>query len=136
MIRRLAFALAAGTIAAALGFAPSAAAGPGDPAGGGARQSVRSYDDCPAGNFCIFSDYNGGGRRCWWPAEGSSSVPDTAAGCPFIRDGQNVRSVRNRTEHRVQYYTSTNYNNRVGSTLAGGQGNLQGTYQIRSFKPQ
>lgn len=42
----------------------------------------------------------------------------------------------NATGHRVQYYTQTNYNARVGSTPAGNGGNLQGNYQIRSFKPQ
>ena len=60
----------------------------------------------------------------------------TADDCSFIRQGRNVRSLWNGTGHRVQYYTQTNYHARVGSTRPGAGGNLQGNYQIRSFKPQ
>jgi hypothetical protein len=88
---------------------------------------------CTPGYFCIYSDWNGGGTRCQWSR---SEKANTADDCSFIQRGKNVRSVRNRTEHRVQYYTMTNYHSRVGSTLAGQGGNLQGNYQIRSFKRQ
>ncbi|MEV7677168.1 peptidase inhibitor family I36 protein [Streptomyces sp. NPDC088341] len=83
------------------------------------------------GRFCIYSGWNGSGRGCSWTAD---KISNTADGCPFIRDGQNVRSVWNGTGGKVTYYTQTNYNARVGSTPAGQGGNLQGNYQIRSFK--
>ncbi|MDU0292206.1 peptidase inhibitor family I36 protein [Saccharothrix longispora] len=91
----------------------------------------RAYN-CTAGYFCIYSDWNGGGTRCQWPDEKKANTADN---CSFIQNGANVRSVWNSTDHRVQYYTSTNYNNRVGSTPSGAGGNLQGNYQIRSFQP-
>jgi hypothetical protein len=81
----------------------------------------------------MYSDWNGGGTRCQWPNERKANTADN---CSFIQNGHNVRSVWNATGHRVQYYTGTNYNSRVGSTHAGQGGNLQGNYQIRSFKPQ
>ncbi|MEV6780413.1 peptidase inhibitor family I36 protein [Streptomyces syringium] len=90
--------------------------------------------NCAPGHFCIYSDWNGGGTRCQWSQD---STANTADDCSFIRRGQNVRSVWNGTGHRVQYYTKTNHDSgRVGSTPAGAGGNLQGSYQIRSFKPQ
>lgn len=89
--------------------------------------------DCPSGWFCIYSDWNGGGTRCRWS---QASKANTADDCSFIQRGQNVRSVWNGTGHRVQYYTQTNYNSRVGSTASVAGGNLQGSYQIRSFTPQ
>ena len=90
--------------------------------------------DCDPGRFCIYSDWNGKGTRCQWAQD---SKANTADDCSFIRRGQNVRSVWNGTGHRVQYYTKTNHDKgRVGSTPAGAGGNLQGNYQIWSFKPQ
>jgi hypothetical protein len=89
--------------------------------------------DCAAGYFCIYSDWNGGGTRCQWSQD---SKANTADDCPFIQQWQNVRSVFNGTDHHVQYYKSTNYRPRVGSTPAGRGGNLLGAYQIRSFNPQ
>ncbi|SHF67622.1 peptidase inhibitor family I36 protein [Streptoalloteichus hindustanus] len=94
--------------------------------------SPRAFN-CAAGYFCIYSDYDGGGTRCQWRQK---KVANTADDCSFIRRGKKVRSVWNNTNHRVQYYTSTNYNNRVGSTPSLAGGNLQGSYQIRSFQPQ
>ncbi|MFF2962281.1 peptidase inhibitor family I36 protein [Streptomyces sp. NPDC057963] len=95
--------------------------------------SSRASYNCSPGYFCIYSDWNGGGTRCQWS---DKQRANTADNCSFIQRGQNVRSVWNATGHRVQYYTQTNYNARVGSTAAGKGGNLQGNYQIRSFKPQ
>lgn len=97
-----------------------------------APRTAAAYN-CTAGYFCIYSDWNGGGTRCQWS---DKKRANTADDCSFIQRGQNVRSVWNSTDHRVQYYTSTNYNNRVGSTPSGQGGNLQGNYQIRSFQPQ
>ncbi|MET8557242.1 peptidase inhibitor family I36 protein [Streptomyces sp. NPDC004959] len=109
---------------AALGAVPAAAAAP--------RQSPAAYS-CNAGYFCIYTGWNGTGTRCQWS---QSKLANTADNCSFIQRGTPVRSLYNRTGHRVQYYTQTNYKHRVGSTPKNGKGNLQGNYQIRSFKPQ
>ncbi|MFF3779854.1 peptidase inhibitor family I36 protein [Streptomyces sp. NPDC001933] len=129
-------ALAVTSLALALGLATGPAAGvaPGNTATGTAAPgSARASFSCSPGYFCIYSDWNGGGTRCQWSDERRANTADD---CSFIQRGQNVRSVWNATGHRVQYYTQTNYNSRVGSTPAGNGGNLQGNYQIRSFKPQ
>ncbi|WP_328315577.1 peptidase inhibitor family I36 protein [Streptomyces sp. NBC_00388] len=124
-MRRLrSFALASVAAAVALGIAPTASAV--------VAPSARVYP-CTPGYFCIYSDWNGGGTLCQWSQE---SKANTADDCSFIQRGHNVRSVRNNTNHRVQYYTQTNHHSRVGSTPSGGEGNLQGSYQIRSFKKQ
>ncbi|MET8016668.1 peptidase inhibitor family I36 protein [Streptomyces decoyicus] len=126
MRRIRSFAVAAAALAAALGTVPTASAT--------ATESARAAAfSCTSGYFCIYSDWNGGGTRCQWS---QSSKANTADDCSFIQRGRNVRSVWNSTRHRVQYYTQTNYHARVGSTPAGAGGNLQGSYQIRSFKPQ
>lgn len=92
------------------------------------------YSRCTIGYFCIYDGFNGTGTQCQWS---DREVRDTADLCSFIqRRGTVVRSVYNRTEHRVQYYTKNNYNDRIGSTLPSNKGNLAGTYQIRSFKSQ
>ncbi|GGZ45278.1 peptidase inhibitor family I36 protein [Streptomyces subrutilus] len=124
MLRLRSFGLASFAAAVALGIAPMASAAAAPPA--------RAYS-CAQGHFCIYSDWNGGGTRCQWSQQ---SKANTADDCSFIQRGQNVRSVRNNTGHRVQYYTQTNFHSRVGSTPSGGEGNLQGNYQIRSFKKQ
>lgn len=120
------FAVAAAALVAAFGAVPTAGAAP------TSSSSVAAYN-CSPGYFCIYSDWNGGGTRCQWS---QAKKANTADDCSFIQRGQNVRSVWNRTGHRVQYYTQTNYHGRVGSTPAGAGGNLQGSYQIRSFQPQ
>ncbi|MFJ5225009.1 peptidase inhibitor family I36 protein [Streptomyces sp. NPDC088400] len=124
-------ALVVASIALAGGLATGPTATATDRAG--ATNSAQAAYSCSPGNFCIYSDWNGGGTRCQWS---DSRKANTADNCSFIQRGQNVRSVWNATGHRVQYYTQTNYHSRVGSTPAGQGGNLQGNYQIRSFKPQ
>jgi Peptidase inhibitor family I36 len=124
MLRLRPLALASVAAAITLGIAPTPSAA--------VARSAQAYS-CAPGYFCIYSDWNGGGTRCQWSQQ---SKTNTADDCSFIQRGQNVRSVRNNTDHRVQYYTQTNYHSRVGSTPSGGQGNLQGNYQIRSFKKQ
>jgi hypothetical protein len=119
-------AVAAVALVAALGVVPTASAAP---EASGSRAAYR----CTPGYFCIYSDWNGGGTRCQWS---QARKANTADDCSFIQRGHNVRSVRNDTGHRVQYYTRTNYHGRVGSTPSHAGGNLQGNYQIRSFKPQ
>jgi len=133
-------ALAVTSIAMALGFAtgPAAASTGQTTAASTGRTAVEAPAtataySCSPGYFCIYSDWNGHGTRCQWA---SKKRANTADDCSFIQRGKNVRSVWNSTEHRVQYYTKTNYNGRVGSTAAGKGGNLQGNYQIRSFQPQ
>ncbi|MCX4866985.1 peptidase inhibitor family I36 protein [Streptomyces sp. NBC_00257] len=135
-------ALAITSLALTLGLAtgPAATAATGNATtaattatGNAAPESARASFSCSPGYFCIYSDWNGGGTRCQWS---DKQRANTADDCSFIQRGQNVRSVWNATGHRVQYYTQTNYNARVGSTPAGNGGNLQGNYQIRSFKPQ
>ncbi|WP_330328567.1 peptidase inhibitor family I36 protein [Streptomyces sp. NBC_00536] len=113
-------------LVAALGTAPAAVAAPAAP------PAPTAYN-CSTGWFCIYSGWDGTGTRCQWQ---SAQRANTADDCSFIRSGSNVKSVANSTGQRKQYYTGTNYNNRVGSTPSGGSGNLQGSYQIRSFKPQ
>ncbi|MCN9241140.1 peptidase inhibitor family I36 protein [Streptomyces sp. RY43-2] len=128
MRRFRSFTLAAVALAAAFGGVPVAAS-----AATPAPTVHRAAFSCTPGYFCIYSDYNGGGARCQWR---QASKANTADDCSFIRSNRNVRSLWNGTGHRVQYYTGTNYNHRVGSTPAGHGGNLQGNYQIRSFRPQ
>ncbi|CAM3062990.1 peptidase inhibitor family I36 protein [Streptomyces albus] len=125
------FAIAAVAVASVLGTAPAQATAPQTPRQA-APQEAAAYN-CSPGHFCIYSGWNGQGTRCQWKQR---SKANTADDCSFIRRGHNVRSVWNSTGHRVQYYTQTNFHNRVGSTPAGKGGNLQGNYQIRSFKPQ
>ncbi|MEW1719572.1 peptidase inhibitor family I36 protein [Streptomyces sp. NPDC093109] len=133
-------ALAAAAIALAAAFSPasasaSATSAPTEPAAArsAAPAAAPAAYNCTSGYFCIYSDWNGGGTRCQWS---SRQRANTADDCSFIQRGQNVKSVWNGTDHRVQYYTQTNYNSRVGSTTSVNGGNLQGNYQIRSFKPQ
>ncbi|MFF3515188.1 peptidase inhibitor family I36 protein [Streptomyces sp. NPDC002573] len=119
-------AVVAAALATVFGAVPAATATPTLP-------SSRAAYNCSPGYFCIYNNWNGGGTRCQWS---QSRLANTADNCSFIRRGQNVRSVWNATGHRVQYYTQTNYHARVGSTPAHAGGNLQGSYQIRSFQPQ
>jgi hypothetical protein len=126
MRRIRSFAVAAVALVAALGVVPTASAAP-------ETSSSRAAFHCSHGYFCIYSGWNGGGTRCQWS---QAKKANTADDCSFIQRGRNVLSVRNETGHRVQYYQRTNYNGRVGSTPARAGGNLQGNYQIRSFKPQ
>ncbi|MDQ0796263.1 peptidase inhibitor family I36 protein [Streptomyces sp. B1I3] len=125
-------ALAAATITLAFGLGTGAATATATATDDAARVAPAAFS-CSPGNFCMYSDWNGGGTRCQWPDERKANTADN---CSFIQRGENVRSVWNATGHRVQYYTGTNYNSRVGSTPSGQGGNLQGSYQIRSFKPQ
>ncbi|WP_055552529.1 peptidase inhibitor family I36 protein [Streptomyces sp. NBRC 110028] len=132
MRRTASLAIASLAFAAALGAAPAASATGSAPATPGTGTGAAAFH-CDPGKFCIYSGWDGGGTRCQWSSE---KVANTADLCSFIRNGKNVLSVWNGTGHRVQYYTQTNYNARVGSTAAGHGGNLQGSYQIRSFKKQ
>ncbi len=127
-LRRGAAIVGCATVLGLGGFAiPAAAATPAP-----ASATAAAYQ-CTRGYFCIYNGWNGTGARCQWSQR---KVSNTANDCSWIRKGWLVRSVYNRTNHRVQYYTQDNYNHRVGSTPSGGRGSLEGTYQIRSFQPQ
>lgn len=119
-------ALAALTFAAALGVAPAVEAR-GVPS---ATAQAAGYNNCGAGWFCMYSDWEGGGTRCRY----HSNVSNTADACSFIRQGKKVLSVWNGSGKKATYYKQTNYNDRVGSTNPGHGGNLMGSYQIRSIK--
>ncbi|MFD7921382.1 peptidase inhibitor family I36 protein [Streptomyces sp. NPDC059740] len=121
------FVLTCAALTAVFGAVPAAAA-PAAPAA-----PTRAAYNCSPGHFCLYSDWNGRGVRCQWPQR---SKANTADDCSFIQRGRPVRSLWNATGHRVEYYTQTNYHHRVGSTPADRGGNLQGNYQIRSFKRQ
>lgn len=116
-------ALGAGSTATAATAASSApsAAGPSTAAG---------WQGCVHGKYCIYSGYDGTGSTCQWAPDKAN----TADGCPFIQRGAVVKSVWNGTQKTVTIYKNTNYQNRVGSTKGRTGGNLQGNYQIRSFK--
>ncbi|GHJ39736.1 peptidase inhibitor family I36 protein [Streptomyces sp. TS71-3] len=136
MRRFRSIAVAALAFVAASGVVPTATAAPTITAPAAAAPAsaadARAYN-CNSGYFCIYSDYNGRGTRCRWTQEKKANTADD---CSFIQKGKPVKSVWNGTGHRVQYYTQTNYHKRVGSTAAAKGGNLQGSYQIRSFKKQ
>ncbi|WP_324785974.1 peptidase inhibitor family I36 protein [Streptomyces sp. H51] len=132
MHRVTALAVTALAIVASLGTAPATSAAATVPAAPATVESAAAFR-CDPGHFCIYSGWSGRGSRCQWTAQ---RVANTADRCSFIRSGRKVLSVWNGTGHRVQYYKQTNYNARVGSTPAGRGGNLQGSYQIRSFKKQ
>jgi hypothetical protein len=120
----------------ALVFAAVSGVAPAASATAPAASPDLAANNCTSGYFCIYNSYDGWkghGTRCRWS---QSKKANTADNCSFIRNGQKVHSVWNATGHRVQYYTKTNYHSRVGSTAAAKGGNLQGSYQIRSFRPQ
>ncbi|MFI1012492.1 peptidase inhibitor family I36 protein [Streptomyces sp. NPDC020965] len=123
MRRFTSLAVASIALTAAFTAAPTATAEP----------KTVAYPSCGGGQFCIYSDWNGTGEVC---ASSARSVSNTADYCGFIQRGQTVKSVWNFSGHRKQYYTQPNHQSRVGSTLNNQGGNLQGGYQIRSFKPQ
>jgi hypothetical protein len=88
------------------------------------------YDRCPRGYFCLFDNVNGAGDFCTWVV----SDPVADQDCSWIGRGRDVASVFNRSAVRVEYYTQEEYAARIGSTLAGGMGNLAGTYAVLSLK--
>ncbi|MWA11700.1 peptidase inhibitor family I36 protein [Streptomyces sp. BA2] len=124
-------AVAAAALASALGAVPAATATPAATEAPTVISSRAAYD-CTPGHFCIYSEPNGEGMLCQWS---QPSTAETAANCPFINWGQNVGSVRNATGHLVQYYKQANYRTPAGPIPHGAGGNLEGSYQIRSFKP-
>ncbi|MBB1242134.1 peptidase inhibitor family I36 protein [Streptomyces durbertensis] len=98
--------------------------------------NAASYSDCKKGNICFYTGSNGTGHMCQW--DGNDS--DWRGGgitCSWAGT-HNVKSVYNNGfasgYKDVVYYTGANYQNRIGCTKVGNQGNLAGTYKLRSHK--
>jgi hypothetical protein len=102
-----------------------------------APQSLKSaaaaptgYNRCPSGRLCLFNNPNGTGDYCTYS---QSSDADTVAGCRFLENGWEVRSVWNRQNSIIQFYTWRNYSHPINYAEPGNRGNAPGTYQIRSY---
>ncbi|MFD1147022.1 peptidase inhibitor family I36 protein [Saccharothrix hoggarensis] len=93
-----------------------------------ATASTGAAWDCTDNYICFFKGADGTGERCQY----SKSHPRANEICSWGL--VNAHSVRNRSNDRVHYYAEHNYRSRIGSTVAGDQGNLAGTYTIRSLK--
>jgi Peptidase inhibitor family I36 len=101
-----------------------------------------SYSDCPKGDICFYTGKNGTGRMCNW--EGNDSDWRRGAIRCSWSGTRNVRSVYNNGydsgNKDVAYYVGANYKDsngnprRIGCTKVGKQGNLAGTYKLRSHK--
>ncbi|MFE2044910.1 peptidase inhibitor family I36 protein [Streptomyces sp. NPDC059477] len=107
--------------------------GAGQAAGFGATPGdvgTLKYSDCPSGYICFWSEPGGEGLRCSWSA---ALNPRAREACSWMNNGTTTKSVYNRTSYRYHYYRAFNYQDRIGSTLSGGQGNLAGTYTIGSL---
>ncbi|MET8976857.1 peptidase inhibitor family I36 protein [Streptomyces sp. NPDC004539] len=91
---------------------------------------ILAYSDCPSGWICFWSGSGGTGSRCQWS---SALNPRAREECSWMNNGTVTRSVYNRTSYRYHYYRAFSYQDRIGSTLSGGQGNLAGTYTIGSL---
>ncbi|MGW0825183.1 peptidase inhibitor family I36 protein [Streptomyces sp. NPDC002845] len=95
-----------------------------------------SYSDCKKGDICFYTGYNGTGKMCSWDGNDSDwrggSIRCSWAGT------NNVKSVYNNGYNSgkkdVVYYKKADYKDRVGCTKVGKQGNLAGTYKVRSHK--
>jgi hypothetical protein len=88
--------------------------------------------DCPVGDICFYTGPNLTGSLCHWNVDD----PDWASGaitCSWATT-QNVCSVWNRAKKNIEYFTSANYANRIGSTNASVAGNLACTYKLRSHR--
>ncbi|MFL6140883.1 MAG: peptidase inhibitor family I36 protein [Labedaea sp.] len=93
--------------------------------------------ECSELHICFWTGRNGTGSRCTWDI----ADPDWTSGgivCSWAKT-KNVASVMNLGTSSdgstgVAYYTSTDYNNRIGCTRNQHGGNLAGTYQLRSHK--
>ena len=90
------------------------------------------YDSCLKGEVCFYTGPDGTGNKCSW----TQYDEDWQGGnvrCSWSATS-NACSIINKTPWRVAYFLSGGYANRIGSTAAGGSGNLQCTYKLRSHK--
>src|SRR5215475_12599757 len=94
------------------------------------------YSDCRATYVCFYTGAKGTGSMCAW----SGNDPDwtTAPGVCSWATTHNVFSVYNHGTSPnftgVVYYLQTHNRSRIGCTPQGRQGNLAGTYQLRSHQ--
>lgn len=91
-----------------------------------------TFSDCPAGDLCFYTGLNGTGKMCHWGV----IDPDWASGqivCSWALTN-NVCSIFNRWTGTVDYYTSPNYVNHIGSTARDVAGNLACSYKLRSHR--
>ncbi|WP_162793913.1 peptidase inhibitor family I36 protein [Streptomyces paludis] len=91
---------------------------------------AQAYSDCASGWICFWSGTGGTGSRCQW---NDALNPRAREQCSWMNNGTVTKSVYNRTSYRYHYYRAFSYQDRIGSTLSGGQGNLAGTYTIGSL---
>ncbi|WP_158852792.1 peptidase inhibitor family I36 protein [Saccharothrix deserti] len=84
--------------------------------------------DCSDNFICFYQEADGKGKKCQY----SKNHPRANEICSWGL--VNAHSVRNLSNDRVHYCAEHNYKSRIGSTVAGDQGNLAGTYTIRSLK--
>ncbi|MEU5403602.1 peptidase inhibitor family I36 protein [Streptomyces sp. NPDC005963] len=89
--------------------------------------NASAYERCSTGRYCIYSGFNGSGSICQVIPEHH----DVTAQCLWTGTN-NAKSVKNMTTSQVYFYGGTNFTQFRGSTASGGQGNLQGSYKIRS----
>jgi hypothetical protein len=92
-----------------------------------------TFSDCDVGEICFFTGANGSGSMCSWTAHDTDWASGSAQ-CSWATTS-NVCSVFNRMNRRVEYFTSTNYVNRIGSEFSNSATNLACTYKLRSHRP-
>ena len=114
---RLAKMLAVVGVSAAAVVVPAASATPSAPAW-----------ECSADYICFYTESDGKGKKCQYSESHAQADEICSWGL------EKPRSVRNRSDNRVHYYAQHDFKDRIGSTVAGDQGNLAGTYTIRSLK--
>ncbi|MEV0695467.1 peptidase inhibitor family I36 protein [Streptomyces sp. NPDC050388] len=95
-----------------------------------AATNANDYSRCGTGEFCIFSGYNGGASICRVPG-GSHHDVTALPGCLWTGNAV-AKSVRNNTTRTVSMYAGTNSTQFKGSSASNSEGNLQGSYKIRS----
>ena len=82
------------------------------------------------GDVCFWSEKGGTDKRCAFDIDDErwhvAPVVCSWAG------NTTVKCIWNRHSIAVRYYVSTNYNGRIGCTVAGGSGDLTGTYTVSS----
>jgi hypothetical protein len=151
IFRRTTLAVATGLLALGAAVSPSAAQAAVDrgpetaPAAVAAPRAVDSVTGralpqwgCDSGYICFWTGPDGTGSRCAWDI----ADPDWADGgirCSWALT-TNVKSVFNKGTSGdgstgVAYWTTKEFaGNRIGCTRNGQNGNLAGTYKIRSHK--
>ncbi|WP_029391628.1 serine/threonine-protein kinase [Streptomyces xiaopingdaonensis] len=94
------------------------------------------YIRCPENNVCFFSERNGNGDMCSY--RGSDGDWAKGDGCAWTRR-KPVSSLFNNGDlknpyYKVEFYLRPHYKARVGCTSINQQGNLTGTYRVRSHR--